>query len=286
MKVKIFGEGVGRIGIREIVPNVYWLSHCLGEYAPNWMEVYHGTDEAMKKRRIDIQFSAFLIVDRKSAVLDTLGANQRRHLMEALDYVLDKKPLDYIWVSHTELPHAGNALALQRKYPNSRIIAAKGGDHYRVHGLESALLAAPGDSIKLGEHVLETVDPLFVDHGLTQWVFERKSGLLCTVDWGHNFHVTPSECFKFLDELEESQRFLLQDIVVNMRTQFPWLAWTNPEETNRAVDELFARDVRILAPIHAAVVRQDIPKYVELLKEAMIQSASLPLVLNLEPAKP
>jgi hypothetical protein len=59
MKIKTFGEGVGRIGVREIVPNVYWLSHCLGNDAPQWTEVYHMKDEAMRKRRIDIQFSAF-----------------------------------------------------------------------------------------------------------------------------------------------------------------------------------------------------------------------------------
>jgi flavorubredoxin len=71
--------------------------------------------------------------------------------MEALDYVLDRKSLDYVWVSHTELPHAGNALALLRNYPDSKVIAAKGGDHYKVHGLEKAILAAPGDKIRLGE---------------------------------------------------------------------------------------------------------------------------------------
>ena len=61
----------------------------------------------MRRRRIDIQFSSFLFVDKKSAIIDTLGPMQRTHLMEAVDYVLDGRPLDYVWVSHTELPHAG-----------------------------------------------------------------------------------------------------------------------------------------------------------------------------------
>ncbi len=238
MNVKIFGEGVGRVGVREIVPGVYWISHCLGDHAPQWMEVFNNQSEIMRKRRVDIQFSAFLIVDEKSVLLDTLGPNQRTHLMEALDYTLNKKSLDYVWVSHTELPHAGNALALKQRY-GSKIIAAKGGDHYMVHGLEDAMLAAPGDRIKLGRAVLQMVDPLFVDHGLTQWVYEERSGLLCTVDWGHNFHVTPTECFQFLDEMRESIPFLQEDIIINMRTQFPWLAWTNPEETNRAIDAAY-----------------------------------------------
>ena len=86
------------------------------------------------------------------------------------------------------------------------------------------MLVDPGDKIKLGQHTLEIVDPLFVDHGLTQWVFEQKTRFLCTVDWALNFHVTPSECFKFLDELEESLPFLPADLLINMRTQFPWLA--------------------------------------------------------------
>jgi hypothetical protein len=128
------------------------------------------------------------------------------------------------------------------------------------------------------------VDPLFVDHGLTQWVYERRTGFLCTVDWALNFHVTPHECFKFLDELQDSLRFLPGDLLINMRTQFPWLAWTNPEETNAAVERLFdERDVRILAPMHAAPVRMGMPSYVNLLKEAMTQAATMPFVLDLKP---
>jgi flavorubredoxin len=250
------------------------------------MDVYRGVPVEMKKRRIDIQFSAFLFVDdRKSAIIDTLGPMQRTHLLEALDHVLEGHPLDYIWVSHTELPHAGNAEALRRKYSGSKILAVKGGDHYQVHGLEEAMLVDPGDKIELGEHTLEMVDPLFVDHGLTQWVYEPKSGFLCTVDWALNFHVTPHECFKFLDELHDSRRFLLEDLVINMQTQFPWLAWTNPEETNKAIDRLFSREVRILAPMHAAPVRhQDMARYVDLLKQGMTRAAELPFVLDLKPA--
>jgi flavorubredoxin len=283
-KPKIFGDGLGRVGVVEITPNLYWLSHCLGDHAPNWIEVYRGVPVEMKKRRIDIQFSSFLFVDKKTALIDTLGPMQRTHLMEAIEYVLDGKKLDYVWISHTELPHAGNANALRAKYPGSKVIAANGGDHYEVHGLEGAMLVDPGDKIKLGSHTLEIVDPLFVDHGLTQWVYEQKTGFMCTVDWALNFHVTPSECFKFLDELEESLPFLPADLLINMRTQFPWLAWTNPEQTNKAVDKLFAKDVRILAPMHGAIVRKDMPRYAKLLKEAMRQAATMPFVLELKPA--
>ncbi len=284
-EVKVFGEGLGRVGVREIVPNLYWLSHCLGEHAPNWMEVYRGVPVEMKTRRIDIQFSSFLFVDNKSAVIDTLGPMQRTHFMEAIEYVLDGKPLDYVWVSHTELPHAGNANALKARYPEAKFIAANGGDHYEVHGLEGAILVDPGDKIKLGKHTLEMVDPLFVDHGLTQWVYEQRSGFLCTVDWALNFHVTPNECFKFFDELEDSSKHIAYDLLVNMRTQFPWLAWTNPKQTNAAVDRMFKRDVKILAPMHAALVRKDMPAYVKLLKRAMVEAAELPFVLDLKPVQ-
>lgn len=285
-RVKVFGDGLGRVGVLEISPNLYWLSHCLGEHAPNWMDVYRGVPVEMKKRRIDIQFSSFLFVDKKSAIIDTLGPMQRTHLMEALDYVLDGRPLDYVWVSHTELPHAGNAVALRERYEGSKIVAVNGGDHYEVHGLEKAILVDPGDRIKLGKRTLEIVDPLFVDHGLTQWVYEEETGFLCTVDWALNFHVTPTECFKFLDELKESLRFLPADLLINMRTQFPWLAWTNPEETNRAIDRLFrSRDVRLLAPMHGAVVREDVGGYVKLLKRAMRGAADAPFVLDLKPSR-
>jgi flavorubredoxin len=290
MTTTIFGAGLERVAVRAITPDIFWITHCLGDLAQEYYAEYFALLPASRAagysghRIVDYPFSAFLIRDEKCLLIDTLAPRQQANLIRALELCLGEQALDYIWISHVELPHAGNTPAIQRRYPNARIVAAAvavdDGEHYALHGLADAQLVSPGQTIELGRHSLETVEALFVDHGLSMWAYERRSGMLFTADWGHNLHEpTRGECFMFLDEMEAggySRALHRDDIKVNAWFQFPWLRWTNPDEIAQAVDQLFKRyDVKILAPSHGNVIRRNVGQYVEVLKEGMRQAAAL-----------
>lgn len=145
-------------------------------------------------------------------------------------------------------------------------------DHYEVHGLEGAILLDYGDKIELGQHCIEIIKPLFVDHALTQWFYEHHAGVLFPVDWALNVH-RPDQCFCFMDEMEEKgyspERFK-HEVSTTSLVVFPWLRWADPDEMAAKIDELFATyDVRIFAPSHTNPIRKDIPKYAEALREAI-----------------
>jgi hypothetical protein len=74
-----------------------------------------------------------------------------------------------------------------------------------------------------------------------------------TADWGHNLHEPAGhQCFMFLDEMVAagySRELFVDDVKVNAWYQFPWLAWTDPDEIAQAVDHLFKQyDVKFLLP--------------------------------------
>jgi flavorubredoxin len=181
-----------------------------------------------------------------------------------------------VWVSHVELPHGGNAQALAERYPKARLVIGGGGDNYSIYGLGDALRVLPRDRLSLGNFELEFVEPVIVDHALTSWVYEHKSGFLCTVDFGCNLH-SPSECYRFLDELDVTKPFVFDDVVGQLRGAFSWLAWADAEEIVEALDSMLKNlDVRLFAPMHGSVVRRDIPQHIELLKRGIRKAASLP----------
>jgi flavorubredoxin len=287
MDVKIFGDGINRVGVRAITPNIYWITHCLGDYASTYYGEYFSalpdSEGYDYHQNVDYPFSAFLIVDEKSLLIDTVAPTQRENTLRAIQAVLGDKPLDYIWISHIEIPHAGNAAAIKRLYPEARLVTTKGGDHYyTLHGLEDALQVAPGEVIELGTHRLEMVDAVFVDHGFSQWAYEQTTGMFISIDWGHNLHdAARGQCFLFLDEMfsesDYSEAQFVKDVQVNAWYQFPWLAFTDPDEIAAAVERIFTeREVNILATSHGNVIRQDVARYVPLLKEAMRQAAGMP----------
>lgn len=281
----IYGDGLERVAIRPITDNIFWLTHCLGNLAGDYYQEYFAilpdAENYAGDRIVDYPFSAFLIVDEKSMLIDTCGPKQQTAFLAALEHGLNARPLDYIWISHIELPHAGNAPAIKRRYPNAHFVTRAGGENYELHGLQNALTAAPGDVIELGQHVVEMVDPLFVDHGLSQWLYERSTGLLFTADWGHNLHEPAcGHCFKFVREMMATgydEETMTDDIKVNAWYQFPWLAWTDPDEIAAAVDDIFERyEVKIFAPSHGNVICHDFPKFIPLIKEGMRRAAAMP----------
>lgn len=283
--VTIFGAGLQRVAVRAITPDIFWITHCLGDHAHTMYQRYFASlpnpEAYTSDRVVDYPFSAFLICGERTCLIDTIGPTQRAATLEAIEFALAGRQLDYLWISHVELPHAGNTPAIMQCYPGARLVAVSGGDHYQLHGLEGALLAAPGDVIDLGGYRLETVDPLFVDHGMSQWAYERTTGFFFSADWGHNLHEPAhGQCFQFLDEMPASgysDELYLDDVKVNAWYQFPWLAWADPDELAEAIDGLHARyDIRIFAPSHGNVIRKDFARYAPLLREGMRQAAAMP----------
>ncbi len=289
MSAVVFGEGLARVAVRQITPQIYWLTHCLGDLAAHYYKDYFSLlpdpAEYASDRIVDYPFSAFLIVDEKNLLIDTIAPRQQDAVLQALDHVLGERGLDYIWISHVELPHAGNAAAIQTKYPTARLITIQGGDHSAAHGLEESIKVVPGEVLELGTHRLETVDPLFVDHGLSQWAYEQHTGFFFTADWGHNLHDPASgHCFQFIDEMmrgDYAEETFVEDVKINAWYQFPWLAWTDPDEIAAAVDDLFKRyDIKIFAPSHGNVIREMAEPYPTLLREGMRSAASMPYSQN------
>ncbi|MEM7346199.1 MAG: hypothetical protein AAF485_18315, partial [Chloroflexota bacterium] len=143
-----------------------------------------------------------------------------------------------------------------------------------------ALQVAVGDTLNLGKHTVEMVDPLFVDHGLSQWLYEHTTGFFFSADWGHNLH-EPScnECFMFADEMMAgtyTEELFVSDVKVNAWFQFPWLRWSDPDEIGMAIDNLFEQyDIKIFAASHGSIIRRDAHQFAGLLKEGMRQASNL-----------
>jgi len=276
MNVKIYGEGASRVGVRQITPHIYWICHSAGAEAKKlnrgFAEDFARVNPAFDPNANDIMYSSYLFLDEKTLMTDTLGPAQHDTVLEALADILDGRPLDYLWISHTELPHAANIAAIRRAHPNMQVMTVGGHDHYEVHGLGDALKLSYGEKIELGEHTIEIIKPLFMDHALTQWIYEHKTGFLCPVDWALNAQ-NEKQSFMFMDEMAEvgysAERFM-HNISITNCVVFPWLRWADPDEVASMIDTFFETyDVCIFAPSHTNVIRKDMPQYIAALREAM-----------------
>ncbi|NSY40903.1 FprA family A-type flavoprotein [Leisingera sp. ANG59] len=276
MTVKLYGDGADRVGVRQITPNIYWICHCAGKEAARlnrgFASDFARVNPKFDPNANDIIYSSYLFLDEKTFLIDTLGPAQHKTVLAALRDLLDGRSLDYLWISHTELPHAANTAAIRRAYPQVEVLTVGGHDHYEVHGLGGARQLDFGDRVELGQHSIEIIEPLFVDHALTQWIYEHNSGFLCPVDWALNAH-NQHQCFRFMDEMEETgysaERFG-HDVSITNCVVFAWLRWADPDQIVESIDNFYAKyDIRIFAPSHTNVIRENVPRYLAALREAM-----------------
>ena len=273
---KIYGYGETRVGVRQITDKIYWIMHSSGAEAEELNRGFAGefakSNPLLDPTANDILYNSYLFLDDKTFLIDTLGPKQHHTMMEALSDLLDGRSLDYLWISHTELPHAANTSTIKKAHPDMEILTVGGHDHYAVHGLGDATLLNYGDKVELGYHSIEIIEPLFVDHALTQWIYEHTTGFMCPVDWALNVQ-NEQQSFRFMDEMEEvgySAEQFKEVVSTTNRTVFAWLRWADPDETADRIDAFFNKyDVKIFAPSHTNVIRKDMDKYQAALREAM-----------------
>ena len=110
-----------------------------------------------------ISYNSYVILDEKTAVMDTVDINFSAIWLEKVKTELgDRKP-DYLVVQHMEPDHAANIENFMKEYPETTVVAntktfTMMANFFRGMDLEGKkLVVANGDSLTLGKHVLTFV---------------------------------------------------------------------------------------------------------------------------------
>jgi flavorubredoxin len=218
-------------------------------------------------REVHIPQNAYLFVGEKSLLFDTLSPASSEQIVAELGEILGERPLDFLVVSHTDTPHAGNTFKIQRAYPQATLVAPRYGDAHELYHLENALKVGEGDAIDLGGFVLEFHEATFLDAPISVWMTEERTRMLLPVDWLGMPHMD-GECLKCVDELDEV-------VDVDRLLQFHgrvffWLQYVNAPKTIAEIDRINRHfNPSIIAPSHGLVIRQDGLRYMEMMKHVV-----------------
>jgi len=107
-----------------------------------------------------VSYNAYLVVDEKVALIDTVEVDFFIPFLENIREVLGERPIDYVVVNHMEPDHSGSLALLRQFYPNIEIIGNKktfdmmAGFYHLTTGLKEV---KNGDSIELGSQSLNFV---------------------------------------------------------------------------------------------------------------------------------
>ena len=99
--------------VRNVTDDLYWVGandHRLALFE-NIFPIPRG-----------VSYNAYLLLDEKTVLFDTVDWSACRQLLENVEHLLDGRPLDYLVVNHMEPDHCGTVEDLVQRYPDVKIV--------------------------------------------------------------------------------------------------------------------------------------------------------------------
>lgn len=106
-------------------------------------------------------YNAYLVLDKKIALVDTVQANFSPELIANLQQVLGDRSIDYIIVNHIEPDHSGALPAVLKLHPRATVVCtakAQAGLESYYGGGWDARTVKTGDTVQLGSHTLQFIE--------------------------------------------------------------------------------------------------------------------------------
>jgi flavorubredoxin len=227
----------------KISENVYWVG------AIDWeLSDFHGYATPSGST-----YNAFLILDEKVTLIDTVKAAYFDEMMSRVRSVIDPRKIDFIVSNHSEMDHTG-ALprSVEAMNPEAVYASAKGVDAIGLHmspGLDITAVSE-GESISIGAGTLTFMMTSMVHWPDSMFAYYDRDQILFSND-AFGMHLASSE--RWADELPEQ---LVWDETATYYANILW-------PTSRAVQgvlkkvEQFDEGISLIAPDHGPLWRGD-----------------------------
>lgn len=134
-----------------------------------------------------VSYNSYVIVDEKTAVLDTVDPRKTGEWLANVEGALEGRAPDYLVVHHVEPDHSGSICTLMDKYPeltlvgNAKTLPMAAAFTGRDFGRRS-LVVKEGDELSLGSHTLGFYMAPMVHWPEVMVSFEKSSGTLFSAD--------------------------------------------------------------------------------------------------------
>jgi anaerobic nitric oxide reductase flavorubredoxin len=256
--------------VTELKKGLYWVG------VVDWdIRHFHGFELSTHR---GTTYNAYLIVDEKVALVDTVWDPFRTKLMENIRRVIDPSKIDVVVANHAEPDHSGSLTEVLRHCPDAELVVSKRGassipGHH--HADWKFTPVKTGDRISLGSRELVFVEAAMLHWPDSMFTYVTGDNVLISNDAFGEHYATPG---RFNDEVD--QEALYQEAV---KYYANILAPFSPMVT-RKIDELVGMGLPLdmIAPSHGVIWRKDPMQIVEKYKAWAAQEGEASAVIIYE----
>lgn len=195
--------------VRKVTDDIYWVG--ANEHRLHLFENIHPIPRG-------VSYNAYLLLDKKTALFDTVDWAACRQLLENLDHLLNGRPLDYLVINHMEPDHGASIEEVLLRYPDVTIISTeKSFMLMRQFGFavdsHPLMEVKEGDSISFGKHTVQFIAAPMVHWPEVMVSFDSTDGVLFSADAFGSFGALDGKLFADevnfdRDWIDDARRYL------------------------------------------------------------------------------
>ena len=175
----------------ELTTGVYWVG------AIDWnLRDFHGYTTLR-----GATYNAYLIVDEKVALVDTVKHGFAGEMLERIKEIIDPVKIDYVISNHVEMDHSGSLPEIMRIFPDAQVICSeKGKEGLTRHfgGKWNFRTVKTGDELKLGNKTLSFINASMLHWPDNMFTYLKEDKILLSND-GFGQHLASS--FRFDEDV-------------------------------------------------------------------------------------
>ncbi len=208
-----------------------------------------------------VSYNAYVLMDEKTVLLDTVDSSISELFFENLAHVLGERNLDYLVIDHMEPDHCAAIAGVVLRYPDVKLVcntktAAMLKQFYSFDVDARILLVKEMDTLNTGKHTLTFVMAPMVHWPETMVTYDSVTGALFSADAFGTFGALSGNLYADemnfeRDWLDDARRYLT-NIVGKYGAQVQAL-----------LKKASALDIRMICPLHGPVWREDLGWFID-----------------------
>src|SRR3989339_2224 len=234
----------------EVVKNVFWVG------AIDWnIRNFHGYTYTTKRGS---SYNAYLIIDKKIALVDTVLGSFSGELIERIKEIIDPSEIDYVIANHVETDHSGAIPEIMKLATKAKLVGTakcKEGLYRYYYGNWDFQVVKTGDEILLGEKTLKFIEAPMIHWPDSMFTYIPEDRLLLPND-AFGQHLASTQ--RFDDEVDNC---ILMDEATKYYAN---ILIPYSQIILKKIDEILKSgiDIKIIVPSHGIIWRKDPMKIV------------------------
>lgn len=203
-----------------------------------------------------VSYNSYLIMDEKTALVDTVDSSITRQFLENVYHVLNGRPLDYLIVNHMEPDHCANIDELMLRFPDLKVVGnaktlAFISQFYDLDLEGRTVTVKEGDTLPLGVHTLQFFLAPMIHWPEVMVTYEQKEKILFSADAFGSFGAINGNLFN--DEINFDR-----DWLSDARRYYTNIVGKYGPQVQAALKKLSGLEINMICPLHGPVWRSDL----------------------------